>query len=354
MKRTYFRTTTSEESAERRSSEKQQASRLLFSTDATADGFQEEDLAQPPLSWRDDPSVSLSDWTIVATAPEEEDQISRTTTTTTTTTTTRTYHVHRAILGAGSRKCQYFCSLFQQQQQQSLLSCREHESNTSQIEFQSQDELDGLESLLDFLYSGGVYTAAAAIGSNDNAVIGRHLAFYFQCSAFMKQVNLYIAQDLTTDQPNRCVWYLIQATNYSDDRLIQSATTLCARSLPDVTDLHLLASLSTGLFQSVLESPDLQCSSRVLSCKVNDYLCSIQLPGITELLSEPIINNNNNMSLTYGAVTTMVRGADDYKPTVQIINLKSVGPQGDRFRVSAVSLLCAVCVYNICMQYVSN
>ena len=51
------------------------------------------------------------------------------------------------------------------------------------------------------------------------------------------------------------------------------------------------------------------------------------------------------MSLTNGAVATMVRGAEDYKPTVQIINLKPVGPQGDRFRVS-----CAVCVQ--CVQCV--
>jgi len=58
------------------------------------------------------------------------------------------------------------------------------------------------------------------------------------------------------------------------------------------------------------------------------------------------------MSLTNGAVATMVRGADDYKPTVQIINLKPVGPQGDRFRVSSLCSVCAVCTC-MCM-YVSN
>lgn len=39
------------------------------------------------------------------------------------------------------------------------------------------------------------------------------------------------------------------------------------------------------------------------------------------------------MSLTHGAVASMVRGGGG-NHTVQIINLKTVGPQGDRFRVS--------------------
>lgn len=220
----------------------------FFSVETTADGFQVETLA--PLSWRDDPSISLSDWTIVASIPDEQ----------------RTYYVHRAILGAGSRRCQYFCSLFRQS------SCQEHTSSTSQFDFSSLEELDGFESLLDFLYTGSYVVAG------DNAVVARHLALYFQCQAFMSHVNQYIARDLT---PDRAAWYLMEATKFQDDRLVESATKLCAHALVDVSDLHLL---SMPLFQSILDSPDLQCSSRVLSLKVNTYLASVGCQEITARL----------------------------------------------------------------------
>jgi hypothetical protein len=221
----------------------------FFCVDTAADGFQVETLSQP-LSWRDDPSISLSDWTIVASFGDEQ----------------RTCHVHRSVLGAGTRQCQYFCSLFRQS------SCQEHSNSTSQFHFSSLEELDGLESLLDFLYSGSYEV------TGDNPVVARHLALYFQCQAFMSHVNQYIAHDLT---PDRAAWYLMEAKKFKDDRLVLSATQLCAHSLVDVSDLHLL---STSLFQSILDSPDLQCNSRVLSLKVNTYLASLGCQDITARL----------------------------------------------------------------------
>jgi hypothetical protein len=41
-----------------------------------------------------------------------------------------------------------------------------------------------------------------------------------------------------------------------------------------------------------------------------------------------------SFQLTHGAVASMARGGGGSHYTVQIINLKTVGPQGDRFRVS--------------------
>jgi hypothetical protein len=208
----------------------------VFSTDATHDGFQ-EDFTQP-LSWRDEPETSLSDWTIEAKTDEE----------------TRTFHVHRAILGAGSRKCQYFTSLFQ-----SL--CLEHENNTSRIEFASTEEIDEMESLLDFAYSGKFVPG-------DNAVVARYLALYFQNMEFMNKVNQFVSRDLT---PKRAPWYLLEAMKYNDDRLIQSATTLCAQELRQVSDKDLQA-LPVDLFQKIIRSSELECGSRVLSLKVHAYI----------------------------------------------------------------------------------
>jgi hypothetical protein len=260
----------------------------FFSVGTHADGFHDENMPLP-LSWRDDPSISLSDWTIVASltssAHDEstsnkdnvyddgDGQIDRkneqTNKTATENSLPRTYHVHRTVLGAGSRQCQYFSSLFQQ------VSCLEHATNTSQLKFSSLEELDGFEIFLDFLYTG-VYMEAG-----HNAVVSRHLALYFQCQAFMSQVNHFIARDLT---PDRAAWYLIEATKYADDRLIRGATQLCAHYFVDVTDLN---SLSTSMFLSILKSPQLKCCSRVLSLKVNSYLSSLPNEDITaQLLHE--------------------------------------------------------------------
>ena len=60
-----------------------------FRSEVSQDGFQDLDDSFKPLSWRDDAHESLSDWTIVANTAKES----------------RTYHIHRAIVGAGSRRC---------------------------------------------------------------------------------------------------------------------------------------------------------------------------------------------------------------------------------------------------------
>jgi BTB/POZ domain len=261
----------------------------FFSVGTHADGFHDENLPLP-LSWRDDPSISLSDWTIVASFSCFSDENTSNETDSCDNNVVddddnrksklnneadieqnppRTYHVHRTVLGAGARQCQYFSSLFQQ------VSCLEHATNTSQLQFCSLEELDGFEIFLDFLYNG-VYLEAG-----QNAVVSRHLALYFQCQAFMSQVNQFIARDLT---PDRAALYLIESTKYGDERLIQSATQLCAHYFVDVTDLN---SLSTSMFLSILKSPQLKCCSRVLSLKVNSYLCSLAKEDVTaQLLHE--------------------------------------------------------------------
>jgi hypothetical protein len=208
-----------------------------FSIDATNDGFDHE--CSQPLSWRDDPCTSLSDWKIEASAEAGK----------------RTYNVHRAILGAGSRKCLYFTTLFHQPK------CVEHENSTSHIEFMSTEELDELELFLDFVYSGKFVPG-------ENAVIARHLAFYFQCMEFMNKVNQFISRDLT---PKRAPWYLLEATKYNDERLVNSATSLCAQALKEVDDKDLEA-LSVDLFKNIVDCSDLHCSGRILSLKVYTYL----------------------------------------------------------------------------------
>ena len=212
----------------------------FFVPEVSRDGFGED---TKPLSWRDDADESLSDWTIVATTPLGD---------------VRTYSVHKAVIGAGERKCLYFGALFH-------TDCREHSMETSNISLQGPEELDALEIMLDFLYSG-ILTIPGDDGPN--VVILRHLAFYFQCKSFMTEINKFIEQDLTAD---RAPWYLMEATKYRDERLVASGLTICAHCLTEIAPAK-LRSIPVELFRFVLLSPQLNCDSRQLSRIVCDYL----------------------------------------------------------------------------------
>ena len=80
--------------------------------DSEADTSDDDALQAPPmpktggsLSWRTDPVEGLSDWTIkIVYESKGQDGV--------VISKTDTYHVHKCILGAGSRKSGYFARLF--------------------------------------------------------------------------------------------------------------------------------------------------------------------------------------------------------------------------------------------------
>ena len=71
-----------------------------FTTDGDDDISKTEPWQQPALSWRGDPHLTHSDWTIVVATSQLEAQ---------------TYHVHKSILSVGPRSSKYFANLFLEQ-----------------------------------------------------------------------------------------------------------------------------------------------------------------------------------------------------------------------------------------------
>ena len=234
------------------SSESSSSRTTYFRSEVSQDGFlddQEDDTFQP-LSWRND---ELSDWTILASTPSGE---------------SRTYHIHKAIVGAGCRRCHYFRALFAHQDVQ-----EHHNGSTSQMELHDSLELDALEVLLDFLYSGNFVVPpsvdrATAEVSVHMVVRLRHLAFYFQCKAFLGAVNHYIEEDLTADT---APWYLCEATRYRDERLVKSSLAICASFLAEIP-LPILLTIPIDIFRFVVQSSTLDCESKRLSNIVCYYL----------------------------------------------------------------------------------
>jgi hypothetical protein len=222
----------------------------FFDTSVAEDGFGED---QPSFrykfSWRQDPDDSLSDWTIEITGTFEDDSKKL---------AFHTYHVHKCKLGAGPRRSKYFQSLFS-----TAAHLSEHQEQTSRIEL-LEAEVSSFERMLDFMYgleSDDVVTTA-------NAVVMRYLAFYFQCAALMMQVNSFLGHDLV---PANGPHYLLEATKYQDQRLQISAANVCSAHV-DKLPKDDLNGLPMELFQRILRSSDITCSSITLSMVVANYL----------------------------------------------------------------------------------
>lgn len=215
----------------------------------------------PPLSWRGDPRVNKSDWTIVVTTNEHESQ---------------TYHVHKSVLSVGPRSSKYFSKLF---------LAKDHHRNpskTTKIELDEQDA-DSFPLLLDFVYNtekeetideDTLSSLSLNVGDDfgtTNAISLRHLARVFDCEGLMSAVNKFIQKDLSLKTGPL---YLAQAYLYQDDRLVESAKRLCVDNFTRL-DSRAVTKLPLTLFQSLITSVAGRRSEdeSVLSCHLSDVVC---------------------------------------------------------------------------------
>ena len=227
-----------------------QSTNKFFDISVAEDGFgDDQPVFKSLFSWREDPYESLSDWTIEITGTCSDDLTKR---------SFHTYNVHKCKLGAGPRRSKYFQSLFSTANQLS-----EHQEQTSCIEL-LETEVASFERMLDFMYGVECHDML----NTTNAVVMRYLAFYFQCGALMMQVNAFLGKDLL---PANGTHYLVEATKYQDQRLIESSANLCSVFV-DKLPKQALNALPMELFLRILQSSVISCTSVTLSVVVTDYL----------------------------------------------------------------------------------
>ena len=223
----------------------------FFDTSIAEDGFEKDQPSfRSQFSWRQDPDDSLSDWTIEITGTFEDDSKKL---------AFHTYYVHKCKLGAGPRRSIYFQTLFSMAPHLS-----EHQEQTSRIEL-LEAEVSSFERMLDFMYG---LESDDDVVTTANAVVMRYLSVYFQCGALMMQVNTFLGHDLV---PANGPHYLLEATKYHDQRLQMSAANLCSAHV-DKLPKDDLNGLPMELFQRILRSSDMTCSSIKLSMVVANYL----------------------------------------------------------------------------------
>lgn len=244
------------------------------------------------LTWRGDPHETMSDWTIVVVTEELE---------------TTTYHVHKNVLCFGPRSCKYFAKLILNQQPSSHRKTKHRHqqntpaANTTKVELDQQDA-DNFPILLDFIYalcthnvsSGGtVLTAASTFSSPSlltatstdeslltlsedisfhNAVSLRHMARLFEIDSLMLAVNKFIQKDLNFKTGPK---YLMQASEYNDQRLLESAQRLCVDNFEEM-DIKTLSKLPLQNFCTLiksLEDEDYKEDNDSLSRFMSEVVC---------------------------------------------------------------------------------
>jgi ElaB/YqjD/DUF883 family membrane-anchored ribosome-binding protein len=219
-----------------------------------------------PLTWRGDPSETMSDWTIVVVTNELQ---------------TFTYHVHKSVLCYGPRQSRYMSKLILNHQSSSSSSSSQKKSKhrstrTTKVELDQRDA-DNIPILLDFIYApcsynscnGTVATSASTITTpslltapsedcslvleditHHNSVSLRHLARIFEIDSLMLAVNRFIQRDLNLKSGPK---YLMEASEYKDERLLESAQRLCIDNFEQL-DVKTLYKLPVHIFRRLIVS----------------------------------------------------------------------------------------------------
>lgn len=155
--------------------------------------------------WRLHPSESLSDWTI-AIVDEGRKR-------------TEVYYVHKSIVSAGARRCEYFIPIMRGGGR-----FAENAMQQSTVHLQSP-AADAFPAMLDFVYGGALKC------STENATALHHLGGYFGAKRLRHQVRQFLKHDICA--VNSGV-YFTQATLFRDTKVYSALVEACASELLEI------------------------------------------------------------------------------------------------------------------------
>lgn len=168
------------------------------------------------LSWRLDPRVSHSDWTIRLVGPDRK--------------ATTLFHVHKAALSVGSRKSQYFARIFQMHS-----TC-----NVTEIRNMTDLEVRALPLLLDYIYSGSLKI------STSSATALHALSKRFEIKSLHVRTKQYWTNDLNA---KTAVVYFQHSKMLNESHIHKALVKLCTKKLPVLLEIN-----DIDLFLQVMDS----------------------------------------------------------------------------------------------------
>ena len=193
-----------------------------------------------PLSWRQDRTESLSDWTIVLTCEPPDP------------TRAKTYHVHKTMLAFGSNRSEYFEKMFKG----GGTRMAEDQTQTSKLQFMAS-ACEAFPLLLDFMY--GLPLAVDAT----NVVALRKLSNYLGIKTAFDEAQSFLHKEL---EPGSCTptstfaHHLIEAEACADDKLETAMLRLVAQGLETI-EKNMLLALEPAMLMGVVQSELLHCGT---------------------------------------------------------------------------------------------
>lgn len=248
-----------------------------FQSPYSEDAQDDDESAEPELSWRLDPKRSLSDWTITVYIQGRLYH--------------EIYYVHKSVLAVGPRRSLYFAAAFQNRDPHGELDdnfgstfddsfvqapVQKMPPPTQHIDLDKANcslELEELAAesfpvLLDFLYSGELAVAT------HNVTALNALAERLQIKLLRRRIRDFWTQDLTMETV--CIYYE-HARVFGDNRILAHAEIYCAEHLFEIREhavIELLTTVDPLFFLHVITHPALTGASLRLSLLVAVY-CNI-------------------------------------------------------------------------------
>jgi len=262
----------------------------------------------PMLSWRLDPDESLSDWTLTVISNDDLDQkniskdtsesrsdesdktgleepLVRTLEQSKSMLPSRKYFVHKTQLAVGPRRSEYFSNLFKKKRLSMAESNETSESASkhkgTRIELRPS-AANAFPIMLDFIYSP---VGSPVEATTESAVALRHLATCFGIRELFDSITAFIKNDLSVDTAPT---YLAEADTYKHEKLVDVCAHICSKNF-EFIKFATIVTLPPILFEKVVTSPDLVCSSEVLSSRVAAY-CRCR-PGTVDAAMLKAITN---------------------------------------------------------------
>jgi len=203
------------------------------------------------LTWRCDPKLSLSDWTVEITVKGSS--------------ASRMFHVHKSVLAVGPKRSNYFattfsnaqlkqhhlgrqkvndiggiepCDFFQESMSvsPSLIDYVDHDKNKSRIELE-QLAADTFPVLLDFQYSSKNQLEI----TTENATALHSLSGHLEMKSLRRKVREFWTQDLSTES---LVTYYAHSRIFKDSKILAYAEEYCAKHIFQIEESGVVEILS--------------------------------------------------------------------------------------------------------------
>lgn len=187
------------------------------------------------LTWRLDPVVSLSDWTIRVFNRETRQPES--------------YFVHKNVLAVGPRKSEFFVRYF-------LSHDNLNSNQTSSDIWLESVASEVMPQFLDYIYS----TSGELEIDTESAVGLRHLAQYFGNRVMHQKVMKFITDDLTMDN---VLTYYQHSVPLDDEKVSTMASNKCSENILSIDKSNeLLMHIDPSFFRRIMSSPTIDSKEK--------------------------------------------------------------------------------------------